>query len=122
MTNSTLVLGATGKTGRRLIPRLAAKGIHVRAASRKDDVGHIRFDWARPETFPPALDGFEAIYVVDPEMVEDPTPMTGPFLELARKAGAKRVVLLSSLGVTFPNEDGQSGRHRLERQVMSPSP
>lgn len=119
MTNSTLVLGATGKTGRRLVPRLAAKGIHVRAASRKDDAGHIRFDWARPETFQPALDGIEAIYLVDPEMVEDATPMTGPFLELARKEGAEKVVLLSSLGVTFPNEDGQSGRHRLERQVMA---
>lgn len=119
MIDTILVLGATGKTGRRLIPQLLGKGADVRAASRKAAEGHILFDWARPDTFGPALSGTNAVYLVDPEMVEDPTSLTGPFLEAARQAAVRKLVLLSSLGITFPNEDGQSGRHRLERQVMA---
>jgi uncharacterized protein YbjT (DUF2867 family) len=118
MTDTVLVLGATGKTGHRLIPLLRAKGANVRAASRKPGEGKTLFDWARPETHGPALAGASAVYLVDPEMVEDPTPLTGPFLDQARKAGVRKLVLLSSLGITFPNEDGRSGRHRLERQVI----
>ncbi|MEV2224258.1 hypothetical protein AB0E01_30900 [Nocardia vinacea] len=37
-----LVLGGTGKTGRRLVARLRAAGEKVRAASRS---GEVRFDW-----------------------------------------------------------------------------
>ena len=119
MTDTILVLGATGKTGRRLVRQLLAKGAHVRTASRNPGEGRTLFDWARPETHGPALAGANAIYLVDPAMVEDPTELTGPFLDLARQAGVKKLALLSSLGITFPNEDGQSGRHKLERQVMA---
>jgi nucleoside-diphosphate-sugar epimerase len=45
MTQTILVLGATGKTGRRLVPRLAARGVTVRAASRQSREGHTLFDW-----------------------------------------------------------------------------
>ena len=38
----TLVLGASGKTGRRVADRLTAAGHLVRAASRS---GQTRFDW-----------------------------------------------------------------------------
>lgn len=119
MTDTILVLGATGKTGRRLVRQLLAKGANVRAASRNPGEGGTVFDWTRSETHGPALAGTKAIYLVDPAIVEDPTKLTGPFLDRARQAGVKKLVLLSSLGITFPNEDGQSGRHRLERQVMS---
>jgi uncharacterized membrane protein len=38
----TLVLGATGKTGRRVVERLTARGLPVRIGSRS---GEPRFDW-----------------------------------------------------------------------------
>ena len=119
MAITILVTGATGKTGRRLIPRLRARGAEVRAASRRADAGYIRFDWARPETYDAALRGADAIYLVPPDLVEDPTPLVGPFLSRAAELGVGRVVALSSLGVTFPREEPDSGRLRLERQIVA---
>jgi uncharacterized protein YbjT (DUF2867 family) len=116
-THTILVLGATGKTGRRLIPHLTARGATVRAASRQPGEGRTRFDWNEPDTFDPALIGADAIYLVPPDLVEDATPMVAPFLDRALRAGVRRVVLLSSMGVEFPNEGPGSGRDRLEQRV-----
>ena len=44
-TDTTLVLGATGKTGRRVAARLRLRGVPVRAASRSSET---RFDWSDP--------------------------------------------------------------------------
>ena len=43
--DTTLVLGATGKTGRRVAARLRLHGMPVRAASRSSET---RFDWSDP--------------------------------------------------------------------------
>lgn len=119
MIDRILVLGATGKSGRRLLPRLAARGATVRAASRKPGDGRTLFDWDSPDTHDPALAGVDAIYLVSPDFVEDPTPVVGPFLERAARAGVSRLVLVSSMGVEFPNEGPGSGRYKLEQQVMA---
>jgi uncharacterized protein YbjT (DUF2867 family) len=119
MIKTVLVIGATGKTGRRLVPLLADHGVSVRAASRQPGAGRTPFEWQRSETHAPALAGANAVYLVAPDMMEDPTPLTGPFLERARQAGIERIVALSSLGVEFPAEPEASGRLRLERQVMA---
>jgi len=64
MTDTTskpiLILGGTGKTGRRLAERLTAKGTPVRIGSRS---GSPRFDWEVPATWGPALQGVRAIYI-----------------------------------------------------------
>jgi len=122
MTSTVLVLGATGKTGRRLVPRLAARGVTVRAASRHPatrhpDAGQVLFDWDRPGTHLAALAGADAVFLVTADGVEDTTSQVGPFLLQAARAGVRRVVVLSSLLVEFPNTPADSGRHRLERQV-----
>lgn len=119
MITTVLVLGATGTTGRRLTAQLAARGVKVKAASRKPGENHTLFDWDQPATHEPALAGADAVYLIPPGMVEDPTPVTGPFLERARLAGVRRVVALSSQGAQFPGENPDSGRRRLERQVMA---
>jgi uncharacterized protein YbjT (DUF2867 family) len=119
VTDTILVLAATGKTGRRLLPELAARGARVRAASRRPGVGLTLFDWDRPETHGPAVTGATAVYLVGPQAVHDPSPVVGPFLEHAARAGVERVVFLSSLGVEFPREPPDSGRHRVEEQVRS---
>ena len=51
MIRSALVLGATGKSGRRLVPLLEACGLTVRAASRQSGDGHVPFDWMNPGTY-----------------------------------------------------------------------
>lgn len=59
-TDPILVIGATGKTGRRVAAGLEARGEPVRRASRGSAVP---FDWETPETWAPALAGARSAYV-----------------------------------------------------------
>jgi hypothetical protein len=59
--NLTLVLGATGTTGRRVAARLVARGVPVRLGSRS---GTPPFDWADETTWAPVLHGVSAAYLV----------------------------------------------------------
>jgi uncharacterized protein YbjT (DUF2867 family) len=118
MIQRILVVGATGKTGRRLIPRLLARGVTVRAAARTPAPGLTPFDWQHPQTHDAALNGMEAVYLVPPAMVENPAEQITAFLRRAVQAGVQRVVALSSLGVTFAAEPTDSGRRQFEQHVM----
>jgi uncharacterized protein YbjT (DUF2867 family) len=60
MTDTVLVLGATGTTGRRLVPRLAARGVQVKAASRQPGEGRTLFEWDQPSTYEDAVAGADA--------------------------------------------------------------
>src|SRR4051812_16712857 len=55
-----LVLGATGRPGRRVADRLAALGRDVRRGSRG---GAPPFDWEDPPTWGPALEGARQAYI-----------------------------------------------------------
>ncbi|MET0133740.1 MAG: NAD(P)H-binding protein [Kibdelosporangium sp.] len=102
ITNSILVLGATGKTGRRLVPHLRAAGATVRAASRS---GEVRFDWADESTWSGALDGATAAYLVAPEESE---PIAS-FVQQAVAGGVRRFVVLSGRAADkFGDVFGQS--------------
>jgi uncharacterized protein YbjT (DUF2867 family) len=89
--DTTLVLGATGKSGRRVVPRLRLRGIPVRAASRS---GGTRFDWTDPGSWDAALQGAAAVYMLAPG-VPGPAP---EFVARAESAGVQRLVLLSGRG------------------------
>lgn len=92
MSNDTaLVLGATGKTGRRVAARLRLGGTRVRAASRSSAV---RFDWSEPDGWDAALRGATSVYLVAPDV---PGP-AHDFVARAGAAGVKHVVLLSGRG------------------------
>jgi len=97
---TTLVLGATGKTGRRVAARLAERGWPVRRGSR---AATPPFDWEAPCTWPTALDGVEQIYIsYQPDLaVPAALPAIGRLTALARELGVRRLVLLSGRG-----EDG----------------
>jgi uncharacterized protein YbjT (DUF2867 family) len=93
----TLVLTASGKTGRRVADRLEARGVRIRRGSR---VGEIPFDWIDPATWEPALSDVQAAYVVyTPDLaVPDAPPAIRDFTELAVRSGVKKLVLLSGRG------------------------
>ncbi len=102
--SDVLVIGATGKTGRRLVPLLLAGGHRVRAATRRpaaapDGAVPVRFDWADETTHGPALEGAEAVYLVTPELRLDHAEVVIPFVARAREAGVRRVVFLSVRGI-----------------------
>ncbi len=99
-----LVLGGTGKTGRRLVQRLATTGHDVRAAARtpgtpSDGVTPVRFDWDDDATWKPALVGASGVYVIPPAMRSDHAPLLGRFAEQAATEGLQRLVMLSARGV-----------------------
>ena len=61
MTNNTiLVIGSTGKTGKRVADQLERRGIPVRHGSRSSDTP---FDWEDRQTWAPALAGVEKVYI-----------------------------------------------------------
>lgn len=96
-TRPVLVTSGTGKTGRRVAERLAARGVPVRAGSR---TGKVPFDWADPSGWEAALSGADAAYVAYyPDLAAPGAPeaMTA-FGELAQRCGVRRLVLLSGRG------------------------
>ncbi len=90
-----LVLGGTGKTGRRLVQQLTAAGHAPRAAARQ---AAVRFDWDDRTTWAGALAGAEALYLVPPALRMDYVDDAGALLAAARDAGVRRVVHLSARG------------------------
>lgn len=100
MSNETiLVTGATGKTGRRVMRRLQEKGVPVRAASLS---GAVRFDWADPATWQPALENVTGMYLVAPDLGSPQAAQNiAAFTRQAASAGVRRAVLVS-----FPDTGG----------------
>jgi uncharacterized protein YbjT (DUF2867 family) len=95
MTNNTiLVIGSTGKTGKRVANQLEARGIPVRHGSRSADVP---FDWENPQTWAPALDGVDKVYLTYyPDLaVPGSVDAVQQLTSLAKEAGIGRLVLLS---------------------------
>jgi uncharacterized protein YbjT (DUF2867 family) len=96
-----LVLGATGKTGRRVTSALDALGVDHRSVSRRTD---LRFDWSDQSTWAGALDGATAVYLVPLAMNLDAAEVA-EFVPRAVEAGVRRIVLLSARGI--PSDDGR---------------
>jgi uncharacterized protein YbjT (DUF2867 family) len=105
MAGTVLVIGSTGKVGRRLIPRLVRRGMTIRAASRSpvsapSGIEPVRFDWTDASSYQPAVAGVDAIYVVPgPVPQADHADKVRALLGGASDAGVRRVLLLSSFGV-----------------------
>src|SRR5215470_14546610 len=78
-----LLLGGTGKTGRRVADRLTSLGRPVRIGSRSADPA---FDWDDPGTWSGALDGIDAVYVTYYPDLAAP----GPADASPRRCGARR--------------------------------
>ena len=106
----TLVLGGTGKTGRRVVERLGARGLPVRVGSRS---GQPRFDWADESTWAPVLRGARAAYIPYPDLVLPgaATEAARAFAELAIDHDVTRLVMLTGRG----EDEAQRG----EREVQA---
>jgi uncharacterized protein YbjT (DUF2867 family) len=96
-TKTTLVVGGTDKTGRRVVERLEARGLPVRVGSRS---GEPPFDWEDEATWAPALRDVGAVYVTYYPDLAAPGAANAvrSFAELAVESGVWRLVLLSGRG------------------------
>ena len=93
----TLVLGATGKTGRRITQRLEAAGLPVRRGSRD---ANPPFDWEDRSTWGAVIEGVDAVYIsFQPDLAVPGALQTiQAFTDLAVKSGVRKLVLLSGRG------------------------
>jgi uncharacterized protein YbjT (DUF2867 family) len=94
---TTLVLGGTGKTGRRVEQQLKARGVPTRVGSRSSEPP---FDWEDEDTWAPALQNVGSVYVsYYPDLaVPGAVEAVRSFAELAVESGVRRLVLLSGRG------------------------
>ena len=92
-----LVLGGTGKTGRRIVTGLRAAGLTVRVGSRG---ATPPFDWSDESGWDDCLDGTDAAYIsYAPDLaMPGATDAIQAFVERARERGLRRLVLLSGRG------------------------
>ncbi len=96
-TDLTLVIGGTGKSGRRVADRLKQKGRNVRIGSRSSVPA---FDWDREEGWAAALDGVTGVYITySPDLaMPGATDAIRALVQRAKQADVKRLVLLSGRG------------------------
>lgn len=93
----TLILGGTGKTGRRVAERLKAKGHTVRVGSRS---AVPAFDWNNEKGWEACLNGATAAYITYAPDLAMPGAQDSiqAFVNQAKRSGVKKLVLLSGRG------------------------
>ena len=96
-TKTTLILGGTGKTGRRVVERLRTLGLPARVGSRS---GEPPFDWEDHTTWVPALRSVGSVYLTYYPDLAAPGSVEAvrSFAKLAVENGVRRLVLLSGRG------------------------
>lgn len=97
MKENILVIGGTGKTGRKVVHKLGELGYQVRIGSRS---GSPSFDWDNPETWSASLKGMDKVYITfQPDLaVPGALDAIEELTKQAKKNGVKKLVLLSGKG------------------------
>ena len=96
-TEHFLIIGGTGKTGRKVAESLSRLNQKVRIGSRN---AKIPFDWQHTETWPAVFDGIDKIYITfQPDLaVPGALDAIETLVKQAKVSGVKKLVLLSGKG------------------------
>ncbi len=122
---TTLVTGSRGKVGSTLVSLLRTAGLPVRAASAAPDkldlpagVDAVSCALKDPATFPAALESTTSVF-----LYAEPAHI-GAFLDEARRAGVRHIVLLSSSSVRDPGaaDNPIAASHLAVEQALAASP
>jgi uncharacterized protein YbjT (DUF2867 family) len=113
-----MVTGATGNLGRSLVDQLSTSGQTVRALTRDANrarlpgsVEVVEGDLTQPDSLHPALKGVDALFLVMSSRSGDAASV----LEVARQAGVRRVVMVSTLAAQN-HPDSAVGRGSLQAE------
>ena len=102
-----LVTGATGTVGRDVAKLLSKQGAAVRAGVRDqakarqrfdDDIALATFDFEDDSSFAGALDGVAKVFLLPP-LLPNQVQLTSTFVDAEKRAGVRRIVKLSAIGV-----------------------
>lgn len=124
MSETILVVGATGTVGRGIVRSLKTFGIPIRAATRlpipyavaHPDLEVVLFDYRDPGTFKPAVRGVSKAFVVPHQSDPHPQKSVIPLIEAAREAGVMHIVLMTHCDVeAYP----PSGLLEIEKFLIS---
>jgi len=108
MSQTILIIGATGRVGVELVRLLTRKGEAVRAATRNPSAASVRlphvseiveFDFDRTETFAPALKGVERVFLIARPGDNHSDKVAMPFIDIAKREGVRLIVNLGAMGV-----------------------
>ncbi|KIC02925.1 NmrA family transcriptional regulator [Flavobacterium sp. JRM] len=97
-TKKILILGATGKTGRRVVERLKKiTNVETRLGSRNEK---IPFDWENPESWADVIKDIDSVYITfQPDLaIPSAEDTIRRFTKLAVQNGVQKMVLLSGRG------------------------
>src|SRR6266480_5845813 len=107
MVKTILVTGATGTVGRDVTKLLSKKGAAIRAGVRDqakarpqfdDDIALATFDFENEASFARALGGVTKVFLLPP-LLPNQVELTNAFVDAAKRAGVRRIVKLSAIGV-----------------------
>ncbi|MBO0342571.1 MAG: NAD(P)H-binding protein [Allomuricauda sp.] len=92
-----LIIGGTGKTGRKVVESLEFLNQNVRIGSRSSEPA---FDWSNEDTWENALEGVDKMYITYQPDLAVPRALQSieQLIRLAKKRNLKKVVLLSGKG------------------------
>jgi uncharacterized protein YbjT (DUF2867 family) len=95
--NIPLIIGSSGKTGRRVVNRFIANGLGFREGTRHSD---IPFDWNDKATWQQSLTNISSVYIVfSPDLAVPGAPtIIKSFVRVAKTCGVEHLVLLSGRG------------------------
>jgi len=108
MPGKILVTGALGNVGTEVVKHLQETGLPFRAADRDvtrlrerfgADVETVTFDFTRKETYGPAFDGVEKMFLMRPPQISNIQRDMVPALAAAKAAGVRQVAFLSLIGI-----------------------
>jgi len=114
-----LVTGASGTVGRLVVEALRGRGAVVRAGVRRideveADLLPVELDFMRPETFPAAVAGAGAMFLLRPPAISKVGPTLNALVDRAAQAGLRHVVFLSVIGA---GRNPLVPHHRVERHL-----
>ncbi len=125
MPDKILVTGATGKLGFEVVRRLIDAGVEVTAGTRQPErcaaafakaVDVVHLDYDVTESWGPAVQWADRVFLVPPPFDPDADERLVPFLDWAVQSGTRHVVLVSAMGAEARDRQTLS---RLERRLST---
>ncbi len=115
-----LITGATGVLGRAIVRSAMDAGLAVcqgvrNPAKANPKAEAVHFDYAKPSTISPSLEGMAAVVLMAPPLEANAPTLLGPVVTAAKGAGIEHIVLVSAFGV---NHNEQAPMRIVEHRVI----